>query len=148
MKSWVCWKRRRRYCRGWRLTGRHLTSQLGSLGLEQGQGGGGRSGGCRGGGRSHGGVAGGGRVPHVGCVGPQVRHQLLARVEPPATEVSPLHPGAHELRSSAHCQWQTGLGGGGRGRRCGGRSQEAGWQHPWQGRSWSRSWEGGEHAGR
>ena len=31
-------------------------------------------------------------VSHVGCVSSEVRHQLLARVEPPPTEVSSLDP--------------------------------------------------------
>ena len=98
--------------RGQRAGGRgHWASQLRGLGLQQGQG----RAGARG--RDWGGAGRGSSVPHVGRVSPQVRHQLLTRVESPAAVVSALHPGAHELRGPAHCQREAGGGrGGGRGR--------------------------------
>ena len=54
-------------------------------------------------------------VAHVGCVSPQVSHQLLTGVESPAAVVPALHPGAHELRGAAHCQGEAGGGRGGAG---------------------------------
>ena len=97
----------------------HRASELSSLGLQQGQG---RAGGR---GRGRGGAGRRSSVPHVGRVSPQVRHQLLARVESPAAVVSALHPGAHELRGPAHCQREAGGGrGGGRGATVRGRGEE------------------------
>ena len=113
------------------LTRGHLASELRSLGLQQGQGGGGarsRGRGWRGGG----GVR---RVAHVGRVCPQVGHQLLTGVESPAAVVSALHPGAHELRGSAHCEREAGgRRGGGWGRRTAvwGRGEQVRGQEAWE----------------